>query len=124
MQQIVCEPAKSVLAVAQVFLVFGKSGWIGGLVGQLLKDQGIKYEYATARLEDRAGILADIERVRQNFLFEAVSVVAFQATEGWCFTQVKPTHVLNAAGVTGRPNVDWCEDHKVCFRCSHISTSR
>ena len=22
--------------------------------------------------------------------------------------QVKPTHVLNAAGVTGRPNVDWC----------------
>lgn len=27
--------------------------------------------------------------------------------------QVKPTHVLNAAGVTGRPNVDWCEDHKI-----------
>ena len=24
----------------------------------------------------------------------------------------KPTHVLNAAGCTGRPNVDWCEDHK------------
>jgi len=29
--------------------------------------------------------------------------------------QVKPTHVLNAAGLTGRPNVDWCEDHKVCY---------
>jgi hypothetical protein len=27
--------------------------------------------------------------------------------------QVKPTHVLNAAGLTGRPNVDWCETHKV-----------
>ena len=26
---------------------------------------------------------------------------------------MKPTHVLNAAGLTGRPNVDWCEDHKV-----------
>ena len=25
---------------------------------------------------------------------------------------VKPAWVLNAAGVTGRPNVDWCEDHK------------
>lgn len=24
----------------------------------------------------------------------------------------KPTHVLNAAGSTGRPNVDWCEDHR------------
>jgi len=27
--------------------------------------------------------------------------------------QFKPTHVLNAAGVTGRPNVDWCETHKL-----------
>ena len=26
---------------------------------------------------------------------------------------IKPTHVFNAAGVTGRPNVDWCESHKV-----------
>merc|ERR1712032_560410 len=26
--------------------------------------------------------------------------------------RIKPTHVLNAAGVTGRPNVDWCEDHR------------
>jgi UDP-glucose 4,6-dehydratase len=25
---------------------------------------------------------------------------------------VKPTHIFNAAGVTGRPNVDWCESHK------------
>lgn len=24
----------------------------------------------------------------------------------------KPTHVLNVAGSTGRPNVDWCEYHK------------
>ncbi len=71
-----CKPALSVLTTAQVFLVFGKSGWIGGLVGQLLKEQGIKYEYATARLEDRAGILADIERVRQNlFLFGATQLV-------------------------------------------------
>lgn len=26
--------------------------------------------------------------------------------------EVKPTHILNCAGVTGRPNVDWCEDHQ------------
>jgi 3,5-epimerase/4-reductase len=25
---------------------------------------------------------------------------------------LKPTFVLNCAGLTGRPNVDWCEDHK------------
>lgn len=71
-----------------VFLIFGKSGWIGGLVGELLKQQGAKFEYANARLEDRASIVAELDRV-------------------------KPTHVLNAAGVTGRPNVDWCETHKV-----------
>ena len=44
--------------------MFGKSGWIGGLVGDLLKQQGISFEYASARLEDRAGIVADVERVR------------------------------------------------------------
>jgi 3,5-epimerase/4-reductase len=27
-------------------------------------------------------------------------------------TNVKLTHVLNCAGVTGRPNMDWCEDSK------------
>eukprot|EP01025_Chloroclados_australasicus_P060784 TRINITY_DN7856_c1_g1_i6.p1 TRINITY_DN7856_c1_g1~~TRINITY_DN7856_c1_g1_i6.p1 ORF type:complete len:351 (-),score=28.02 TRINITY_DN7856_c1_g1_i6:183-1139(-) len=74
------------------FLIFGKSGWIGGLVGEELERQGLKYEYATARLENREGIVRDIERVN-------------------------PTHVLNCAGVTGRPNVDWCEDHKAdCIR--------
>lgn len=26
--------------------------------------------------------------------------------------RVKPSLVLNAAGITGRPNVDWCEDHR------------
>lgn len=48
-----------------VFLVFGKTGWIGGLLGELLKAQGAKFEYANARLEDRSAILADIERVGQ-----------------------------------------------------------
>ncbi|CAL5219469.1 g1304 [Coccomyxa viridis] len=74
--------------VDPVFLVFGRSGWIGGLVGEILTQQGAKFDFANARLEDRAGIIADIERVN-------------------------PTHVLNAAGLTGRPNVDWCESHKL-----------
>jgi 3,5-epimerase/4-reductase len=26
--------------------------------------------------------------------------------------RIQPSHVLNAAGITGRPNIDWCEDHK------------
>ncbi|XP_057766368.1 trifunctional UDP-glucose 4,6-dehydratase/UDP-4-keto-6-deoxy-D-glucose 3,5-epimerase/UDP-4-keto-L-rhamnose-reductase RHM1 [Salvia miltiorrhiza] len=69
------------------FLIYGRTGWIGGLLGKLCEKQGIPYEYGKGRLQDRASLLADI-------------------------AAVKPTHVFNAAGVTGRPNVDWCESHK------------
>lgn len=33
-------------------------------MGEILKKQGAKFEYGTARLEDRAAVVADIERVR------------------------------------------------------------
>ncbi|KAJ0977390.1 hypothetical protein J5N97_012864 [Dioscorea zingiberensis] len=69
------------------FLIYGKTGWIGGLLGQICKKQGISYEYGKGRLEERSQLVLDIQNV-------------------------KPTHVFNAAGVTGRPNVDWCESHK------------
>mmetsp|Transcript_35567 Transcript_35567/g.49378 ORF Transcript_35567/g.49378 Transcript_35567/m.49378 type:complete len:975 (+) Transcript_35567:126-3050(+) len=68
------------------FLVFGRTGWIGGLLGQLLTEEGAIWEFANCRLQDRSTLEAELDRV-------------------------KPTHVLNAAGVTGRPNVDWCESH-------------
>ncbi len=64
-------PLKFWRSLLQVFLVFGKSGWIGGLVGELLKSQSARFEYAEARLEDRAGVLADIERVRHACLLLA-----------------------------------------------------
>ncbi|XP_059664927.1 trifunctional UDP-glucose 4,6-dehydratase/UDP-4-keto-6-deoxy-D-glucose 3,5-epimerase/UDP-4-keto-L-rhamnose-reductase RHM1-like [Cornus florida] len=69
------------------FLIYGRTGWIGGLLGKICEKQGIPFEYGRGRLEERSQLLADIQNV-------------------------KPTHVLNAAGVTGRPNVDWCESHK------------
>jgi len=69
------------------FLIYGKTGWLGGLLGKLCEKQGITYEYGKGRLEDRASLVADIR-------------------------SIKPTHVFNAAGLTGRPNVDWCESHK------------
>jgi hypothetical protein len=51
----------------QRFLVYGRTGWIGGLVGDLLASQGATWEYGTARLEDRAAVLADFERVSLNW---------------------------------------------------------
>lgn len=70
-----------------VYLLFGKSGWIGGKLIELLTAQGKTFHLAESRTFNRESVLAEIEKI-------------------------KPTHVLNAAGVTGRPNVDWCEDHR------------
>ncbi|KAK8533184.1 hypothetical protein V6N13_046345 [Hibiscus sabdariffa] len=70
------------------FLIYGRTGWIGGLLGKLCQAKGIDFEYGRGRLENRISLESDI-------------------------ASVNPTHVFNAAGVTGRPNVDWCESHKV-----------
>ncbi|MCO5566916.1 hypothetical protein L7F22_020600 [Adiantum nelumboides] len=70
------------------FLIYGRTGWIGGLLGKLCSEQGIRYHYGLGRLENRAQLEADIKLM-------------------------KPTHVFNAAGVTGTPNIDWCESHKI-----------
>lgn len=72
----------------QVYLLFGKNGWIGGMLTQMLTEQGKKFYLADSRTYDREAVKAEIEKYNV-------------------------THVLNAAGVTGRPNVDWCEDNKV-----------
>ncbi|KAL6956977.1 hypothetical protein U1Q18_050050 [Sarracenia purpurea var. burkii] len=70
------------------FLIYGRSGWIGGLLGKLCASAGIDFVYGSGRLENRSSLESDL-------------------------AAVNPTHVFNAAGVTGRPNVDWCESHKV-----------
>lgn len=39
--------------------------------------------------------------------------IADQAAVSMVLDERKPDVVINAAGKTGRPNVDWCEDHKI-----------
>jgi len=73
--------------MSAVYLVFGKNGWIGGKLIELLKEQGKTFHLAESRSYNRESVEKELDLY-------------------------KPTHVLNAAGVTGRPNVDWCEDHK------------
>lgn len=73
---------------AKTVLVFGgKTGWIGQKIARLFEDAGHQVICAQSRLEDRQALIAEIERV-------------------------KPQYLVNAAGIIGRPNVDWCEDHK------------
>ena len=71
----------------EVWLIFGKNGWIGGKMIEMMEAKGKTFHLADARTQNRQDVIAEIEKY-------------------------KPTHILNAAGVTGRPNVDWCEDHK------------
>eukprot|EP00030_Apusomonadida_sp_AF-17_P000715 a175909_836.p1 GENE.a175909_836~~a175909_836.p1 ORF type:complete len:312 (+),score=144.18 a175909_836:43-936(+) len=70
------------------FMVFGKDGWIGGKLIKMLKAAGRTVHAATSRIEDFKGVSAELD-------------------------EFKPKFVLNAAGLTGRPNVDWCEHHKI-----------
>ncbi|PSK56508.1 hypothetical protein B9Z65_6132 [Elsinoe australis] len=70
-----------------VFLIWGGRGWIAGHLKHMLEGQGKIVHTTTVRMEDREGVIKEIERI-------------------------KPTRVLNCAGCTGRPNVDWCEDNK------------
>ncbi|KAF3177471.1 hypothetical protein TWF106_002501 [Orbilia oligospora] len=72
---------------AHKFLIWGGEGWVAGHLKELLQKQGKEVETTTIRMENRESVLQKLE-------------------------EYKPTHVLNCAGVTGRPNVDWCEDNK------------
>jgi len=74
--------------MAERIMVFGASGWIGGMLTKMLEEKGIPCMAAKSRLENKAGMEVELD-------------------------EFKPTHVMSCAGVTGRPNVDWCEDHKV-----------
>lgn len=72
----------------RVMVFGGKTGWIGGLMVDLLKEtEGVECFVAESRMQDREAVSKELD-------------------------EIKPTHVLNAAGITGRPNIDWCEDHK------------
>ncbi|RKO91246.1 RHM1/ROL1 [Blyttiomyces helicus] len=83
---------------AQVYLIFGANGWVGGMLYDLLRSKGKDVHGTAVRLEDREQVLAVLD-------------------------SVKPTMVFNCAGKTGRPNVDWCEDNKeATLRSNAIGT--
>lgn len=73
---------------SKTFLIWGgKTGWIGQKVVALLQEQGHIVYIAESRLENRESIQKEI-------------------------TMINPDYIINCAGVTGTPNVDWCEDHQ------------
>lgn len=69
------------------FLIWGETGWVAGHLKALLEQQGKDVHTTKVRMENMSQVAEELKRIQ-------------------------PTHVLNAAGCTGRPNVDWCEDNK------------
>jgi len=77
------EPAKK-----RALIYGGITGWIGQMAAELIRnDPSMELIVSKNRMENRSAIDAELD-------------------------EVKPTHVLLAAGITGRPNIDWCETNK------------
>lgn len=71
------------------FLLFGSSGWIGSMVKiELEKNPDNEVICGKSRLENYNDLFLEINN---------------------CL----PQRVINCAGITGRPNVDWCESNKL-----------
>ncbi|VVM06921.1 3,5-epimerase/4-reductase [Methylacidimicrobium cyclopophantes] len=71
-------------------VLFGGSGYVGSAFQRYFLRRGIPYVAPSHR---------------EVNLLEPASVARF-------LDEVKPKFLINAAGYTGRPNVDACEDHK------------
>ena len=69
-------------------LLFGSTGFIGSQLKEALEEKG--YEVFGPRIEIR-----NFDEVKKTF------------------EDTQPDYVINATGMTGRPNVDWCETHPV-----------
>ena len=69
------------------YLIIGRSGYLGNHIYLELIKQNKKVKYIGHRLHDINGIK------NQLLLY-------------------KPRYVINAAGSTGSPNIDWCDDNK------------
>ncbi len=67
-------------------LLFGSTGFIGSQLKGALEEKG--HEVMGPRIEIR-----NLDEVKKTF------------------EELKPDYAINATGITGKPNVDWCETH-------------
>lgn len=66
------------------YLIFGRRGWLAQKFNNYLEDSQI----SDADITDLGAVKKELD-------------------------EKKPKIVINAAGITGRPNIDWCEEHKL-----------
>jgi dTDP-4-dehydrorhamnose reductase len=69
------------------FLIWGEHGWIAGKLKELLQRDGRDVHSTAVPMQNQQEVVEVLDDIR-------------------------PDCVINCAGKTGRPNIDWCEDHK------------
>jgi dTDP-4-dehydrorhamnose reductase len=69
------------------FLIYGANGYLGSHIVTALRAQAKTFEIGKARIENKASLEAEIDSLR-------------------------PKYVICAAGLAGKPNVNWFEDPK------------
>lgn len=92
------------MADNQKWLIYGSTGWIGGQVCDLLADMNKLKSSST--VPEKYWTSVNIEVIPARARLDNLAAMEQELDE------VKPDRVFNCAGLTGRPNVDWCEDHK------------
>jgi len=73
--------------IKNILIFGGKTGWIGQKIVKIVRGLGHNPICAQSRLENRQDIIDEISKT-------------------------KPDYIINTAGIIGKPNIDWCEDHK------------
>ena len=69
------------------YIIFGRNGFLGGNIVSLLKSEDKNFITSNLRLHETS-------KIRKLFLL------------------YKPKYVINCAGITGTPNIFWCDEHK------------
>lgn len=73
-------------------LIFGRKGWLAKRFNEFLKDS----EISNVDITDKEAVRKELRKK-------------------------EPDVIINAAGRTGRPNIDWCEEHKKETATSNIT---
>ena len=69
------------------YIVFGSNGFLGGNIVSLLEKENMNFIISNLRLHE-------VDKIRKLFML------------------YKPKNVINCAGITGTPNIFWCDEHK------------
>jgi hypothetical protein len=59
------------VVLLQMFLLFGKGGWICGLMAELLTKQGLPFKIAESRMENREAVARFVQLHFTSFLLAA-----------------------------------------------------